>query len=83
MSSSGSLNCNAATILWRNLYKNLTKYRPQEWNELVVTVKGNVAHCTCNGEVPKMLCNCRHRVRLTGGDRGQMEYRRIRIKEAN
>src|SRR6266704_1404037 len=32
-------------------YKQLKKYRPQDWNEIEVTVKGGVAHCTCNGEV--------------------------------
>ncbi len=32
-------------------YKTLKQYRPQDWNELVVVVKDNVAHCTCNGEV--------------------------------
>ena len=32
-------------------YKKLKKYKPQDWNEIVVVVKGNVAHCTCNGEV--------------------------------
>ena len=32
-------------------YKNLKNYKPQDWNELVIDVKGNKAHCTCNGEV--------------------------------
>src|SRR5215472_7314399 len=32
-------------------YKDLKKYKPQDWNEIVITVKGNVAHCECNGEV--------------------------------
>lgn len=63
-------------------YTELKKYAPQEWNELVVTVKGTSAHCTCNGEV----LNEAMKVPATGGiglegDRGQMEYRRIRIKE--
>src|ERR1051325_2578819 len=31
-------------------YKELQNYKPQDWNEIVVTVKDNVAHCTCNGE---------------------------------
>jgi hypothetical protein len=64
-------------------YKNLTKYRPQDWNELVITVKGNVAHATCNGEVIEEA----YEIPATGpigleGDRGQMEYRRIRISES-
>ena len=60
-------------------YKDLKKYKPQDWNELVVSVKGNVAHCTCNGEVLEATLS----VPATGGiglegDRGQLEYRRIR-----
>ena len=62
-------------------YKDLKKYKPQQWNELTVTVKGNVAHCTCNGEVLEDALS----VPDTGpigleGDRGQIEYRRLRIK---
>jgi hypothetical protein len=64
-------------------YKELKKYRPQDWNEIEVTVKDGVAHCTCNGEVLEAAL----KVPAAGpigfeGDRGQMEYRRIRIKEA-
>jgi hypothetical protein len=63
-------------------FTELKKYAPQEWNELVITVKGKAAHCTCNGEVLAEALE----VPATGGiglegDRGQMEYRRIRIKE--
>ena len=63
-------------------YKQLKKYKPQEWNEIEVTVKGGVAHCTCNGEVLEDAM----KVPETGpigleADRGQMEYRRIRLKE--
>jgi lysophospholipase L1-like esterase len=63
-------------------YKELKSYRPQDWNEIVVEVKGGVARCTCNGEV----LEGEFKVPATGpigveGDRGQMEYRRIRIKE--
>jgi len=65
-------------------YKELKLYRPQEWNELVVTVKDGVATTTCNGEV---LDAAGIKVPPSGpigveGDRGQMEYRRIRIKMA-
>lgn len=61
-------------------WKELDGYRPQQWNELVVNVKGEVAYCTCNGE----LLNAEFKVPATGpigieGDRGQIEYRRIRI----
>jgi lysophospholipase L1-like esterase len=61
-------------------YKDLQRYRPQDWNELVVTVRGGVARAECNGE----LLTDALKVPATGpigveGDRGQMEYRRIRI----
>jgi hypothetical protein len=63
-------------------YKTLKNYRPQEWNEIDVVVKDGVAHCTCNGEVLEDAL----KLPETGpigleADRGQMEYRRIRIKE--
>ncbi len=63
-------------------WKELKKYKPQEWNEIVAIVKDGVAHCTCNGEV----LNAEFKVPASGpigleGDRGQMEYRRIRVKE--
>jgi hypothetical protein len=63
-------------------YKALTRYRPQDWNQVEVIVKGGVAHCTCNGEVLEAAL----KVPASGpigleGDRGQMEYRRIRIRE--
>jgi hypothetical protein len=62
-------------------YKTLKKYKPQDWNEIVVVVKGTAAHCTCNGEVLEAAM----KVPATGGigleaDRGQMEYRNIRLK---
>jgi hypothetical protein len=63
-------------------YKTLKKYKPQDWNVLEVVVKGNVAHCTCNGE----LLEDALKLPETGpigleADRGQMEYRHIQIKE--
>ena len=63
-------------------YTELTRYKPQDWNELVITVWGNTARCECNGE----LLEGAFEIPDTGpigleGDRGQMEYRRIRIKE--
>jgi lysophospholipase L1-like esterase len=62
-------------------YKQLRSYRPQDWNEVVVTVQGGVARATCNGE----LLEAEMKVPASGpigleGDRGQMEYRRIRIQ---
>jgi lysophospholipase L1-like esterase len=63
-------------------YTNLAKYKPQDWNEMIVAVTNNVAYCTCNGEVLEAAL----KLPPTGpigleGDRGQMEYRRIRLKE--
>jgi hypothetical protein len=62
-------------------YKELKQYRPQDWNEMEVVVKGDVATCTCNGEPLEFT----RPLPATGpigleADRGQMEYRRIRIK---
>lgn len=62
-------------------YYDLKQYKAQDWNELVVTVKGGIATATCNGE----LLTDNMAVPSTGpigleGDRGQMEYRRIRIQ---
>lgn len=63
-------------------YKDLKSYKPGDWNEIVVVVKRRTAHCTCNGEVLEK----EFKLPASGpvgleGDRGQMEYRRIRIKK--
>ncbi|HEY2881620.1 MAG TPA: DUF1080 domain-containing protein [Pirellulales bacterium] len=64
-------------------YKKLKNYKPQEWNTIIVTVKDNVAHCECNGEVLEDAL----KLPETGpigleADRGQMEYRHIQISQA-
>jgi hypothetical protein len=64
-------------------YRNLKKYKPQDWNEVIVTVTNNVARCVCNGEVLEEAM----RLPSTGpigieADRGQVEYRRIRVRES-
>jgi hypothetical protein len=64
-------------------YKNLTKYKAQDWNEVVVVAKGSTAHCTCNGEVLEAM----FKLPAAGpigleADRGQMDYRNIRLKPA-
>jgi lysophospholipase L1-like esterase len=61
-------------------YKDLKSYRAGQWNELVIQVRGGTAHCTCNGEI----LEAEFKVPATGpigleGDRGQIEYRRIRV----
>jgi CubicO group peptidase (beta-lactamase class C family)/lysophospholipase L1-like esterase len=62
-------------------YKGLQDYRAGGWNELTVTVKGGVAHATCNGELltDDMAVPESGPIGLEG-DRGQIEYRRIRLK---
>jgi hypothetical protein len=65
-------------------YKELKKYKPQEWNTILVTVKGGVATCECNGEVLEAAL----KLPASGpigleADRGQMEYRHIQIKMAD
>ena len=76
------LQCRDYLVAGPEPYKKLTKYRPQEWNEIEIVVKDGVARCTCNGE----LLTDTMKVPATGpigleADRGQMEYRRIRVKE--
>lgn len=63
-------------------YLELKKYKPQEWNEIVITVKDNVAYCTCNGEVLEEALVLPESGPIgLEGDRGQMEYRRIQLKK--
>lgn len=62
-------------------YKDLKEFKQGGWNQLEVTVTGNQAHCTCNGEVLEAA----YEIPEAGpigleGDRGQIEYRHIRIK---
>ena len=65
-------------------YKQLKKYKPQEWNEIVVIVKGTTAHCECNGEVLEDAL----KIPADGGigleaDRNEMDYRNIRLTKTN
>ena len=62
-------------------YTELKKYKAGGWNELIVAVKGGTAHATCNGELltDDMAVPESGPIGLEG-DRGQMEYRRIRLK---
>jgi lysophospholipase L1-like esterase len=64
-------------------YKDLENYKPQDWNELIVEIKGSTARCTCNGEVIEEEFAVPESAGPIGleGDRGQVEYRRIRIKQ--
>ncbi|HEY8993079.1 MAG TPA: GDSL-type esterase/lipase family protein [Lacunisphaera sp.] len=63
-------------------YTKLQHYRAQDWNDLEITVKDGVARATCNGELLEEAM----KLPATGpigveGDKGQMEYRRIRLME--
>jgi hypothetical protein len=63
-------------------YKNLKKYKPQDWNQVVVVVKGQTAICTCNGE----LLAFDKKLPVSGpigleADKNQMEYRNIEITQ--
>jgi len=62
-------------------WKDLPNYKPQDWNEVIVTVKDGKATSTCNGDTlgKTMKLPPSGPIGLEG-DRGQMEYRRIRIK---
>ncbi len=62
-------------------YNDLKKFRPLDWNDLEVVVVGDKAICTCNGEALEK----EFEVPAEGpigleGDRGQLEYRHIRIR---
>jgi hypothetical protein len=77
------LQCRDYLVAGPDKYKSLKKYKPQDWNEIEITVKDGAARCTCNGEVLEEAM----KVPATGpigleADRGQMEYRRIRLKES-
>jgi lysophospholipase L1-like esterase len=62
-------------------YKELKQYKPQQWNEIEIDVKGNSARCLCNGEVLEeaFALPASGPIGLEG-DRGQIEYRNICIK---
>jgi len=61
-------------------YYKLQKYKPQEWNEIEIVVKNNLAHCTCNGEVLEeaMPVPASGSIGLEA-DRGVLEYRHIEV----
>lgn len=63
------------------MFKNLKMFKPGNWNEIDITVKGTVATCKCNGESLRDI-----KVPSTGtiglqAEIGKFEFRRIRIKE--
>ncbi len=65
-------------------YKDLKHYKPQDWNQIEVTVKDGVAYATCNGEVLESALALPSSGPIgLEGDRGQMEYRHIQLKKLN
>jgi lysophospholipase L1-like esterase len=64
-------------------FATLRHYQPLDWNEIDVTVRGGLAHCTCNGEVivDAMPVPPSGSIGLES-DHGQVEYRHIRVQEA-
>lgn len=76
------LQCRDYVVAGPEAYKSLKHYRPQDWNQIEITVMDGVAHCVCNGEVLEAAL----KLPETGpigleGDRGLMEYRHIQLKE--
>ncbi len=76
------LQCRDYLVAGPDAYKTLKNYKAQDWNQIEVTVTDGVARCTCNGEVLEAALA----LPATGpigveGDRGQMEYRHIQLKE--
>lgn len=62
-------------------WKDLPNYLPQEWNKLVIIVKGDSFTATCNGD-PLPVSFELPAIGPLGleGDQGQMEYRRIQYR---
>lgn len=64
------------------VFKNIKNFKPGDWNEIDITVKGTEATCKCNGQ----LIGRPIRIPATGtiglqAEIGKFEFRRIRIKE--
>ncbi|MEL6105392.1 MAG: GDSL-type esterase/lipase family protein [Planctomycetota bacterium] len=63
-------------------YKDLSSFNSFGWNEMEITVRGTTARCTCNGEVIEEAMAVPESGPIgLEGDRGQVEYRRLRIEE--
>jgi hypothetical protein len=64
------------------VFRKLTQFKPGDWNEIDIAVKGTEATCKCNGE----LIGKAMKVPQMGtiglqSEYGRFEFRRIRIKE--
>jgi hypothetical protein len=64
------------------VFKKLEKFKPGDWNEIEITVKGTEAVCKCNGEeLGKPLKIPEKGTIGLQSEIGKFEFRRIRIKE--
>ncbi len=62
-------------------WKDLPHYRPQGWNEMVITVTGDSFKASCNGDpLPVEFALPTSGPLGLEGDRGQIEYRKIRYR---
>jgi hypothetical protein len=64
------------------VFKNIKNFKPGDWNEIDITVKGTQATCKCNGELigRPMKIPAAGTIGLQA-EIGKFEFRRIRIKE--
>jgi hypothetical protein len=63
-------------------YKELKHFKPQEWNELIITVIDGKAMCRCNDDILEVALPVPESGPIgLEGDSGQLEYRRIRISK--
>jgi hypothetical protein len=63
-------------------FKDLKQYKPQEWNDIEITLTAGTIRATCNGEVlPAPLKIPESGPLGLEADRNLMEYRRIQVKE--
>lgn len=62
-------------------YKTLKDYKPGDWNAIEVVVAGNIARCTCNGELLEAAISLPAKGPLAlQSEINMVEYRNIRIK---
>jgi hypothetical protein len=64
------------------VFKKLKNFKPDDWNEIEIAVKGTEATCKCNGELigKPMKVPEKGTIGLQS-EIGKFEFRRIRIKE--
>jgi hypothetical protein len=64
------------------VFRKIKNFKPGDWNEIEITVKGTEAICKCNGEVigKPMKIPDKGTIGLQS-EIGKFEFRRIRIKE--